>query len=80
MAQAISRRPLTAEAGIRARVSPCGVLWWAKWHWDRFFPSSSVFLCQYHSTVGLHTHVSSGGQTIGPLVAAVQRHNMTPST
>jgi hypothetical protein len=25
MAQAISRRPLTAEARVRARVKPCGV-------------------------------------------------------
>jgi hypothetical protein len=26
-------------------------LWWTKWHWDRFFfPSTSVFLCQFHFT------------------------------
>jgi hypothetical protein len=25
-------------------------LWWTKWHWDRFFPSTSVFPCQFHST------------------------------
>jgi hypothetical protein len=25
MAQAVSRRPLTAEALVRARVSPCGI-------------------------------------------------------
>jgi hypothetical protein len=37
-------------------------------------PSSSVFHCQYHSTVALYTHLSPGGWTIGPLMAAVQRH------
>ena len=25
-------------------------LWWTKWHWDRFSPSTSVFPCQFHST------------------------------
>jgi hypothetical protein len=40
----------------------------------------SVFPCQYHSTVALHTHISSEGWTIGPLVAAVQRHSLIPST
>jgi hypothetical protein len=29
MAQAVSRRPPTAELWD---------LWWTKWHWDRFFP------------------------------------------
>jgi hypothetical protein len=28
----------------------------------------------------LHTHISPKGWTIGPLVAAVQRHSLTPST
>jgi hypothetical protein len=37
MAQIVSRRSLTAEARVRARVNPCGPLWWTKWHWDRFF-------------------------------------------
>jgi hypothetical protein len=37
----------------------------------------SVFPCQYHSTVVLHTHISSG-RWISPLVAAVQRHSFTP--
>jgi hypothetical protein len=26
----------------------------------------------------LHTHISSGGQTVGPLVATVWRHSLTP--
>jgi hypothetical protein len=25
-------------------------LWWTKWHWSRFFPSTSVSLANYHST------------------------------
>jgi hypothetical protein len=27
-------------------------LWWTKWHWDRFFPNTSIFPCQFHSTGG----------------------------
>jgi hypothetical protein len=26
------------------------VLWWMKWHWDRFFPEHFGFLCLFHST------------------------------
>jgi hypothetical protein len=36
MARAVSRRPLTAEAGVRTRVSLWD-LWWTVWHWDRRF-------------------------------------------
>ena len=36
-AQAVSRRPPTAEARVRSRV-PMWDLWWTKWHWDRFLP------------------------------------------
>jgi hypothetical protein len=25
-------------------------LWWTKWHWDRFLPSTSVFSSQFHYT------------------------------
>jgi hypothetical protein len=25
-------------------------LWWTKWQWDMFFPSTSVFPCKFHST------------------------------
>jgi hypothetical protein len=42
MAQAHSRRSLTVEARVRVRVSPRGVSWWIKWHWDRFLQSLSV--------------------------------------
>jgi hypothetical protein len=37
MAQAVSRRPLTAEARVRSRGLSMWDLWWKKWHWDRFF-------------------------------------------
>jgi hypothetical protein len=52
-------------------------LWWTKWHWDRFLSEFLGFPCQYHSTVAYHTHTSSGGRTIDPLVTAVQRHCVT---
>jgi hypothetical protein len=55
VSQAVSRRPLTAEAPVRARVSPCGICGGQSGTWTSFSPSSSVFLCQYHSTVALHT-------------------------
>jgi hypothetical protein len=31
--------------------------------------SYSVLPCQYHYTVALHTHITFGGRTIGPLMA-----------
>jgi hypothetical protein len=79
MAQAVSRRPLTAEARVRAQVSARGICSGQSGAGTGFSPSSSVFPCQYHSTVARHTHVSSGGWTIGQLVAAVQGHGLTPS-
>jgi hypothetical protein len=52
-------------------------LWQTKWHWVRFFSESLRFplsLSFHHCSI--FTHVSSGGQTMGPLVAAVpQRHS-----
>jgi hypothetical protein len=67
--QAVSRRPLTAEARDRARFTTriCGC----------FSPSSSVFPCHYHSTV---SQKLSGWWTIGPFVTVVQRHSLTPRT
>jgi hypothetical protein len=42
MAQAVSRRPLTAEARVRSRVSPCGIC-------DGQSDTGTVFHCQFHS-------------------------------
>jgi hypothetical protein len=45
---------------------PMWNVWWIKWQWDTLF--STFFAFQYHSTVSLHSHISSGGWTTGPLV------------
>jgi hypothetical protein len=50
MAQAVSRRPLTAEARVRSRVSPCGVCGGQSGTGTGFFSELSVFPCEFHST------------------------------
>jgi hypothetical protein len=50
MAQAVSRRPLTAEARVRSRVSPCGIFRGQSGTGSGFSPSTSVFPWQFHST------------------------------
>jgi hypothetical protein len=60
MAQVVSRRPLTAEARVRARVNPGGICGGQCGTGTGFSPSSSVFRCQYHSTVALQTHIIWG--------------------
>jgi hypothetical protein len=49
MAQAVSRRPLTAEARVRSRVSTCGICGGQSGTGTGFSPSTSVFPCQFHS-------------------------------
>jgi hypothetical protein len=58
MAQAVSRRPLTAQAELRARVSPCEVCGGKSGIGTGFSPSPLVFSSQYHSTVALRTHIA----------------------
>jgi hypothetical protein len=56
----------------------CYRLCWLDCQWP--LVDESVSPCRYHSTMVLHAHISPGGWTIGPLVAAVQRRGLTPST
>ena len=50
MAQAVSRWPVTAEARVRSRVSPCGICGGQSCSGTGFSTSTSVFPCQFHFT------------------------------
>jgi hypothetical protein len=50
MAQAVSRRPPTAEARFRSRVSPYGICGGQSVTGTGFSPCTSVFPCQFRST------------------------------
>jgi hypothetical protein len=60
MAHAVSRWPLTAEVQVRTWVNLCGICGEETGSGTGFSLSSLIFPCQYHSTVDLHTHISSG--------------------
>jgi hypothetical protein len=60
MVQVVSRRPLTAEARVRARVNPYVIYGGKSGIGTGFSPSSSVFPCQYHSAVALQTRIIWG--------------------
>jgi hypothetical protein len=60
MAQVVSRRPLTAEARVQARVNPCGICGGQSGTGTDFSPSSSVFPCQYIIPLSLSKLISSG--------------------
>jgi hypothetical protein len=70
MIQVVSRRPLIAKARVRVRVNPCRICGGQSGTGTGFSPSSSVFPCQYHSTVTLQTHIIWGMRNI----ANVTRH------
>jgi hypothetical protein len=57
MAQVVSRRPLTAEARVRARINPYGICGGQSDAGTCFSPSTSVFPCLYHSTVSLQVNI-----------------------
>jgi hypothetical protein len=79
VAQAVSRRVLAAEAGSAPRsVRVTSVM--DKVTLGLFFSEfigDSLSVPLYQAP---HTHISPGGQTTGPLVAAVQRRSVKPST
>jgi hypothetical protein len=75
MAQAVRHRPLTTVGRVRAWVSPCGIGGGQSSTGRDFSPSPSVFSCQHHSTVALHTYILPRGWITGPLVAADQRQS-----
>jgi hypothetical protein len=80
MTRAVSRRPLTAVARFRTRVNPCGICVGQSGTGTGFSPSSSVLPCQYHTTVVLRTHLSSGGQTRPVGGRCYSEHSLIPST
>jgi hypothetical protein len=57
MVQAITCRPLSTEARVRAQASRRGNFGGQRGIGTGLSSSSSIFLCQDHSTVALHTHV-----------------------
>jgi hypothetical protein len=76
ISQAVSRRPLTAEAQARAQVIPCGICGGQSGTGTGFSPSSSIPPVNVSPP---WLFILMWGRTIGPLVAAVQRHSLTPS-
>jgi hypothetical protein len=58
VAQAVSRRPVTAETRFRSRLVPCVICVGQSGTETMFSPSTSVFPCQFHST-GVPLHVKT---------------------
>jgi hypothetical protein len=67
MSQAVSHQPLTAEARVRGRVNPCGICGGQSETGTGLSPSPLALPCQYHATVAVHTHMSSGGMNNRPV-------------
>jgi hypothetical protein len=60
VAQAVSCRPLTAKTWVCTWVSPRRTCGGQSDTWTGFSLSSSVFSCQYHITMALHTRIIWG--------------------
>jgi hypothetical protein len=50
MAQAVRRRPFTAETWVLSRASPCGIFGGQSGTGTGFSPRTTGFPCQFHST------------------------------
>jgi hypothetical protein len=59
MAQVVSRRTLTAEARVCARVDPCEICGGQSGTGAGFSPSSLVFPCHYHSTIAPYSSITA---------------------
>jgi len=68
VAQVVSHRPLSAESRVQYQASPCEICVGQSGTETGFFPSTSVFLCQYHSSndhADIHLHVALTRKTNG---------------
>jgi hypothetical protein len=73
IAQAVSRRLLSAEASVHASVSPCGICGGLSGTGAGSFWSPSVFPCRHHSTSTSYSLISSEGWTNNTLEAQFYR-------
>jgi hypothetical protein len=64
MAHAASRLFLTVETRVRAQVSPCEISGGQSLTGTGFSPSFSVFPCQYHSPLIIHSLIAGLGKRL----------------
>jgi hypothetical protein len=61
MAQAVSCQPLTAEAGVRVRTSPCEICGKKSGYGAGFCPTTSVLLSVIPPLLHTHLHLNTAG-------------------